>query len=133
MEKKHNMVIHSNIHPLDIINNINPNIENGGILCGKKHSNYYEIIDYSILNPIFQSKNEIYLSNTSIILGKKFCKGMDMIGSWHNHPNFVSYPSDMDRRTSKNLNEIGCVITDKMYCYKNNDDIPVYINSLKPF
>lgn len=109
-----------------IYNKLNQNIEFGGILCGKKSGEIADIEQIVFIPSKIPSQKQ-YLYDKNLLLNNTsmFCGNKEYIGTWHSHSKFANYPSERDREASSELDQVGCILTDNLMCYKGWKNIPV--------
>lgn len=94
-------------------------LEFGGMLCGHKDHN---IIVRSVDIPSQMGKRDSYAFDTNIIKSD-ICAPLEVVGMWHTHSEHSPMPSRTDRETTNKLDTIGCVVTNKLNCFKGKKDL----------
>lgn len=116
----------NNLNTKNIYSRLSKTLEYGGILCGNQVGNV-ATVDKIIYIPSLTPLNNAYHFDKNFLLNNAnmYCGNKEYIGTWHSHPSQETYPSEQDRRVSHNMKKIGCILTDKLFCYNGWKNIHV--------
>jgi len=101
------------------------NMEFGGVMCGNKYNNKIIVQKFNQLPSILPSKNAFSFNVNIIKKHKLYCGNKKIVGIWHTHPIHDKKPSLVDRKVSRSLKTIGCVITDDIKCFLGNHNLKI--------
>lgn len=102
-------------------------LEMGGIMCGKRHGDVGEI-HRLVWIPSLMPANDTYTFDSRVVRFPEIhCGNEDFVGMFHTHPSHATQPSTQDMKVSDELNVPGCVLTDRIRCYRGYRELPVQI------
>lgn len=108
-------------------------IEFGGLLCGKMDAHNRAVIHKAPWIPSSIASEDTFYFNEHIIKKSRlYCGDQQILGMWHTHSADAPLPSSVDRNTTRNLNIVGCVVADKMRCFKGEKNIPIVTSTERP-
>jgi proteasome lid subunit RPN8/RPN11 len=106
-------------------------LEFGGVVCGRGQ----KIRNFSWISSIIGSSDTFSFDANVLNYPHVHCGDNDILAVFHTHSPQVSYPSEVDRKTSKSLDINACIISptmkkngaDYLQCFFGNENIDVML------